>query len=1148
MNKGSLHSPHGMCNPFWALDRPFDLEDRMHLKKQLISLVLTILLAICPAVLSAQSGTSSIQGTVVDTSGAVIPDASVSLVNTSTGVKLQSTSDASGSYSFPSIPPGLYSIEVARGGFASYKVSSFNVTVGQHATQNAKLAIASSSATVEVDASGLANLLDTESNDLGTVIGPQSVEQLPLNGRNFLQLGLLSGAAQSNAGAANGSVAQTGHPGMSINIAGNEPDYTMYVVNGLETVGSRAGNTSLNLSTGSIDQFEVHYGFFMPDMGPNPGIVDVVTKSGTNHYHGELYEFVRTNQMQARNYFGITSAGVPIAPGKYHQNQFGFDFGGPILKGKLFFFTNYEGYRQNQQVLINAQTPTAAMFGGDFSALSTPIFDPTTLNTTTGQRMQFAGNKIPASRITSTATGLLKYYLPGAGPVPAANNVGGNAPYQLNSDQFMGRIDYNVNERNQVFAQGNWLNSPVTSPGLFPGQGTAFPLDTELVNLGWNWSLSSNKVNELRMGVIRDSVYDQGISVNGLQNALNITGTADQNGVPGIALANGYSGFGTSTGLIGNIDNVYQIHDGFNWLHGKHQIKFGFQIAYLRTIQSSANANARGVFNFNGNFTAQTKSNGSGGFAVDSSIAAGNSFADFLLGDLASGQSIGMPRTHFRWTTAEPYIQDTWKIMPNFTANIALAWYGATPPNPSGPDKNLIHGFNFTAGLPTFAALGQVNPEVFPMTMTNWAPRAGFSWQPQMLKNTVLRAGFGLYYTTQQDVNAQYAIVSQVITINNAVSNTQPYPTYVLGTNALPSVTVGQITQTQANAITGPIQYLSQTQRSPYVEQWNVDIQHTFGKYLIDAAYLGNVSHHLALNYNPFDCSAPGSQYCRDANNPYNGKYSYMQEVDSIGYGNYNALLVKFQRQFSKGLSILANYTYEKAMAAAQQGSNGTVNQRRSCLIACDYGLTTSNVPQSLVVSAVWELPVGRGRHFGSNINPVLNAVVGGWDIDAITTMQKGNPFTVSAPNNTAWSPGLIRANQYCGGSDRASGSVRTNGHYWLTPLVADVTQNCYRDPSTDPVNLVNGALPAGARAAFGNAAFDSLTGPGLNNWDAGIHKSFSLYRETRFTIRGEFFNAWNHAQFANPNSSVSAGASFGKITATQRDNREIQLGGTLNF
>jgi hypothetical protein len=420
------------------------------------------------------------------------------------------------------------------------------------------------------------------------------------------------------------------------------------------------------------------------------------------------------------------------------------------------------------------------------------------------------------------------------------------------------------------------------------------------------------------------------------------------------------------------------------------------------------------------------------------------------------------------------------------------------------------------------------------------------------VKNTVFRAGWGLYYTTQEAVNFQYAVVSQVITINNAVSNVQPTPTYVLGVNAMPSVTVGQITQAQANAITGPIQYLSQTYRSPYIAQWNLDIQHTFAsKYLLDVAYIGNESHHLALNWNPFDCSAPNSNLCIDANNPYFPKFSYMQEVNSIGYGNYNALLVMFQRQFSNGLSFLVNYTWSKALAASQEGSNGTLNQRRSCLLACDYGPTTSNLPQSLVFSAVWELPVGRGRHFGSQMNAVLNTVVGGWDIDAIAVMQKGTPFTLTAPNNTAWSPGVIRANTYCNGRNALTNKdVRSNGHYWLKGQTIGQTEAngaCYVDPSIDPVNLVNGKLPGGARAAFGTTSFDSMTGPGINNWDIGVHKNFTIYREMNFTIRGEFFNAWNHAQFANPNSGVASNT-FGQISSTQHDARAAQIGGTFRF
>jgi len=1117
----------------------------------------------------AQSGTSSVQGAVTDSTGAVVPDSNVTLTNNATGVKISTVSDSAGDYSFPTVAPGLYTLEVTRPGFAGYKVTAFSVIVGQHETQNATLSIARSATTITVDASGLSNVLDTESNDLGGVIGPRSVENLPLNGRNYLQLSLLSGAAALPQGAAAGSTNQTGHPLLAINVAGNEPDYTMYVVNGIEAVGSRAGNTSLNIDTGAIDQFEVHYGFFMPDMGPNPGIVDVVTKSGTNHIHGEAYEYLRTNQMQARDYFAINaSTHLPIPPGKYHQDQFGFNLGGPILRERLFYFASYEGYRQNQQVLINGEAPTQAMFGGDFSALlpTTAIYDPATLNPTTGQRQPFSGNLIPGGRISNNIKGLLTYYTAGSGTVPSANNIGGNRPYLFNSDQFMGRMDYSLNQKNQIFAQGNWLNSPISSPGLFPATGTAYPMDTELVNLGWNWTLSPTKVNELRLGSMRDSVFDEGASVPGIQNTLNITGTGDPNGVPSIAFSGGgLSGFGASTGLIGDTDDTYQIHDGFNWLHGAHQMKFGFQLVYLRSIQASANANARGVFNFNGMFTAQTKLSG-GGYATDTSVNAGYSFADFLLGDLNTAQSIAMPPTHFRWTAAEPYAQDTWKITPRLTANLALAWYGATPPNPAGPDKNLIHAFDFNSGLLTFVALGQGNPEVFNMTMTNFAPRVGLNYQPKVLPNSVIRAGWGLYYTSQEDVNAQYSIVSQIITINNAVSNVQGIPQYVLGVNAMPAVTVGQITQAQANAMTGTVQYLSTQQHSPYVEQYNLDLQYTFARsFLADVAYLGNTAHHLAVNWNPFDCSSPADQYCVDNRNPYYGRYTYMQEVNSIGVSNYNALLAKLQHQFQYGFSLIANYIWEKGMAEAQQGSNGTVNQDRSCL-KCDYGLTSSNIPQALTISAVAEVPVGHGRLWGNAMNPVLNQIVGGWSVDAIATMQKGLPFTITGANSTAWSPGQIRANRYCHNphsrlymdAHGLSTNIRTNGNYWFwNQMSAGVFQNennggCFVDPAKDPANLVNGALPVingmQARDAFGDGGFNPFYGPGLDNWDVAAHKEFTMERNIKFAVRGEFFNAWNHTQFANPNTGVNAGSSFGQITSTQHPSRIVQVAGKITF
>jgi hypothetical protein len=1111
----------------------------MKLQRRAIAFIAGLLLAAAIPAARAQSTDSSVQGVVTDTSGAMVPAAAVKLTNVNTGVLLRTVSDGAGNYAFPAVPPGVYTLEVARQGFATFDLTQFTVIVGQRATENAALSVATQAQTVTVEANGLANLLDTQSNDLGNVIGPQSVQQLPLNGRNFLQLGLLSGATQSNAGPSNAAIAQTGHPGMSINIAGNEPAFTMYLVNGIQTIGTRAGNTSLNLSMDAIDQFEVHYGFFMPDMGTNPGIVDVVTKGGTNQIHGEAYEYVRNNQMEARNYFATT----PNGP--YHQNQFGATIGGPILKNKLFYFGNYEGYRQVQSSFSSALTPTEAMFGGDFSAAGLPpIYDPTTYNPATGLRTQFLNNKIPSNRISSTITGLLNYYLPGAANF-TGNNVSGNPETTLNSDQFTTRIDYDLNEKNQLFGQGSWLNAPDTQAGLFPSQGAAYPLDTEFVSLGWTWTLSPTKVNSLRLGVVRDSVYDQGRSVGGIQNKLNITGTADPNGIPATNIT-GYTGFGTSTGLLGDIDNVYQIHDGFSWLHGNHQIKLGGDLAYTRSVQSSANANARGVFNFNGVFTAQTVLNTTTG-TVSQKSGTGNAFADFLLGDLVTGTSLGMPRAHFRWTTFEPYIQDTWKLNKSLTANLALAWFANTSPNP--PDqanRNLIHGFNFTTGLETFAALGTTNPEVFSMTLDNFAPRIGLTWQPWFDKRAVVRAGWGMYYTTQFDINSQYSVVSQYISVSNAVVNStsSPTPTYVLGVNVLPPVTVGQITAAQVPTITGAIQYLSEKQHSPGISQWNLDIQHAFGKaYLLDVTYIGNEGHHLVKLWDPWDCSSVGSQVCNPAaNNPYYPKYSSMTEADSIGNEHYNALLVKFQRQFAHGVSLLANYTWSRSLTDTEVGNNATLNQNKSCF-RCDLGMAPSNVPQSLVISAVAEVPVGRGRLVGRDMNRIADAVVGGWSVDAITTMQKGNPFTITAPNNTPYSPAQIRVDQYCNGRNALSNkNLRTNGLYWLfTGAVASVSSPCYVNPAADPHNT------SGTAWAFGTEHFDPLTGPGINNWDTGVHKTFSIHEAINFTVRGEFFNAWNHASFANPVGGV-ASATFGKVTSTQTNARIVQIGANLSF
>ena len=1059
-------------------------------------------------VAAAQTVSSSLEGTVADSSRAVVPAAAVVLTNLDTGTALKTATDNAGSYAFPSIPAGTYRLTVTRDGFSTYELSQFKVAAAQHTSQDIVLSVGQVTQGVTVNGGGLVNVLEKSSNDLGTLIEHQSVSELPLNGRNFLQLGLISGATQTSGPTQNTSMALqyqgAGRSLLTINVGGNENDFTTYLIDGLQTVGSRAGNMSLGLSLGAIDQFQVHYGFFLPDLGPNPGVVDLLTKSGTNHIHGEAYEYLRNNDMDARNYFSATP------PGPYHRNQFGGDMGGPIRKDKIFLFGSYEGLRQVLSNFAGAFTPTAAMFNGDFSALSAAIYNPLSFDPATGKRLPFAGNTIPANLLNPVSKKLLSYYIPGSSYFQTPFNVTGNPRSTLSSDQFLVRGDINLSPRNRLFTEFSYYNSPATAQGLFPFAGTSFPLDAEMAALGWTSTLSATQVNELRLGFVRNSVYSLGARNAGVQNQLGITGTADPDGVPSITLS-GIGGFGQQAGRLGNIDDSYQVHDSFSWLRGRHLIKIGADVNYIRSVQDSANAFARGQIIFTNAFTPQLAANAQGSLAPVA--GSGNTVADFLLGMPTSGSTASMPHTHYRWTVFEPYIQDTWKIRPGLTLNAGLAYFLTTPPNPVGGDANYPHGFDFTTGHVLYAALGQISPQVYAMTTSNFAPRVGLAWEPSFVKNTVVRAGWGIYYGQADFFDSQYSIVAPGITIAQTITNRQPSPTYVLGANVLPPISTQTITPAFALTAAGSLNYVPPINRTPYVEQWNFDIQHSFGPmYLLDVAYMGSEGHHLRASWDANDCFEPQTRQCTKPN-PYPA-FPFISEVSNVANSNTNTLLVKFRRQFSNGLSVLANYTFSKTLTASSMGGNGLTATDGNCR-NCDYGPALFNVPHALVVSTVWDLPFAR-----------RNRWIGGWGIDFLASFKKGTPFTVFAPNTTVWTQRAVHANRSCNGRDELSNKdVRSNGLYWIQT-------SCFAPP------------PSGF---LGNSGQAILTGPGINTWDIGVHKDFAIREGTKLQVRGEFFNAFNHAQFANPDSG-STDVNFGKVIATQVDPRQLQVSMRLVF
>ena len=1087
------------------------------MKKTALAL-LSILVLTLPGTdnrLRAQSGNAVVDGVIEDPSGAVVPGCEVKLVSNSTGGVFTTQSNGAGVYVFPSVAAGSYTLQVALQGFKSYSLSDFSVTVGQRATQNVTLELGSSSQTITIEASGSAPLIEPESNELGTLIEPVSVQQLPLNGRNYLQLGYLSGAAENGGtSTSNFLSAQTGHADRDITIAGTEQDFIGFTVNGVSVAGSRLGDASLNVSISAIDQFKVVQGFILPAMGPDPGIVNVVTKSGTNRVHGEAFEFIRNNALDARNFFEAQPH-----PGPFRRNQFGGAVGGPIRPNRLFFFANYEGLRQVLAATQGGFAPTQDMFNGNFSTLSASIYDPQSSDPGTGMRQVFPGNIIPSDRINPMARKLLAYYLPGSSYNTRPLNVFADPVQTESSNQIGGRLDANLGKSNALFGQYMRESSPVNNPALFPVSGLFYHLNTQLAMMQLTSTLSPQLVNELRLGWTRPSLFYGGIGQPGLENQLGLTGTADPNGVPGISL-NGFSAFGTAQSLIGNIDNNFQAYEALNYLHGNHEIKLGSSLHYIRTDQESANFNARGTLVFNSVFTAQLAPGANGQLAPVTGT--GSSFADFLLGMPVSGTVTSMPRTHFRWTEVNPYVQDTWKVRPSFTVNFGLAWSLATPPNPSGNDKKYPHAFDFHTGKLLFAALGQINPEVYGTDWNNFSPRLGFAWQPGFWSGTVLRGGAGVYYPSQRALYQLFGISAPGVAIIQSIANNPsiPQPNYVLGQNVFPAISQVPITTDFAKNLRGTTLALDQGLRTPYSQQWNLSVQHALGKStLVELAYIGSQSRKLPIRWNADDCSVPGSLACNASAKPFS-QYSYVFFAANAAFASYNALTAKFQRQFSGGFSFLANYTWSKALTNTMQGgANAPLNQMASCR-NCDKGMAGFNVPQNLMTATVWQLPVGKGKKLLGNASPVLNGLVGGWTLDAITSFSQGNPFTVNAPNNTGAVLTNFRANRLSNGrTGLRDTNLRTNGLYWLNP-------SSFATP---------------AAGYFGNSGANIVTGPGVNNWDLALQKDLQFREQWRLQFRSEFFNAWNHAQFANPDSMVGD-ANFGQVTQA-RNAREIQFG-----
>lgn len=1057
-------------------------------------------------------GVGALRGTVLDGSDQRVSGAQVTLMETSKGWPRSSATGADGSFLFPSVLASTYSVQVEMPGFNTERMEGLRIEVGQQAFINIRLQVGELRTSVTVMAPTVAEL-NAQSNAIGSLVDSTKVRELPLNGRNFLQLALLSGGTNEVSTFSDVFSSNVGPPGRLVVLPGTFPYSGAYSLNGINIRGSRDGELALNPSVAAIDQFKVQASFLMPVEGTGSAVVNIVTKSGSNQFHGEVFEFFRNKVLDARSFFASAREDLK-------RNQFGGAIGGPLRKDRIWFHAFYEGLRELTAFSTAGYSPTEEMFGGDFAGIGRIIYDPASYHSDSGTRQPFPNLAIPASRVNPVARNLLAYYRPSASLALRPNNIFGTPLKTLTDNQGGGRMDIALNSRSHLFGQVFQQKSPSIQPGLFPLSGLLYQNESTLAMVQHSWSWRPNVLNSLRFGFLRNMAVggNEARELGPILDQIGITNTFDRNGVTAVNLQ-GYSSFGRSNGEVGNRDNTWQFDEELSINKMGHSLAFGTGVRYRRGWHLNGNAAALGSLFFQPAFTAQLAVNSQGQLAPVAGT--GDSFADFLMGSPVSGMLVGLPVVQYRGTQVAPFFQDSWRLTRNLTLNYGISWFLETAPHPQGWARAVVHSFDPVTGLVTYAGLGQISSQTMQTDRNNFAPRLGVAWRPSFSQTTVIRAGAGVYYSEFPWLFATYPITSPspvAVGQNFTNSLTNPTATYSLGLNVFPAAPSTELTDSYPSSLPqgALVTLLNRNYRTTYASQWNFSIQQGLSRNdVLEFSYLGASAHRLPNVIDAGQCRPAASLFCDPSTRPW-PRYGLMLYQDGSGNSSNQAFITRYEHRIDQGLSLRIEYTFAKALSDTWQAANVSANQVTICR-RCSKGPTNFNVAHRAVASTVWDIPFGRGHRFSS----WPNLIIGGWTLTAITTFSTGQPVNLRGPNQTG-SPFINHLpNRICDGrNDQLADNIRNNGFLWF-------------DTACFPI------APVGY---FGNSGSTVIDGPGIANWDVGVQKSFPLWSDsTRLQVRAEMFNAWNHANFLQPNGDSGAGPNFGRISAT-RPPRLIQL------
>lgn len=1102
------------------------------------NLLLLLLLTVCSATTWAQFDTGTIAGTLHDEQGAAVVGASVMIRNVATDVATVTKTNGDGTYQVLSLIPGTYSVTVNAQGFSPARNPAVEIHVQSRVQVDFILRIGTVQEQVEVSENAVE--LQTQSAEVGLVVGAQQINDLPLNSRRYADLALLSPGIFKNP-----SVANSAPDRFSSN--GNSETQNYFALDGVD---NNSGST--NLQEGSvqnvqpppdaIQEFRLQTRTYSTEFGTSAGaVVNASVKSGTNQFHGSAFEFARNSVLDANTYFNRQKG---IQKGAFSQNQFGGTIGGPIFRDHTFFFGDYQGLRSSKDLTQSSVVPSAAMKMGNFGELSATAYPLT--STATGQ----TGCITPGTRIIqSTCLDPVALKLAALYPDPndptvpvwtgAPNyNYIFRSPTQNNSADL--RIDHTLGQNDTIFGRYSilqqhrqnplWTSNPIAGNG---SSATDFAIRNQGLALGWTHVFSSTAVNQARYGFLRDNAHSNPIGLTlGSSNAPDyglsgIPASPYTAGIPPVWVS-GFVNLGVSRYRPQfQVSQVFQFIDNFTKLMGQHSLMFGYQ--YHRNADNFLDLQApQGFMQSTGIYTNKS------GFGL----------ADFLLGDVAS-TIYNTPLDVHEFLPGHSFFgQDTWRVARNLTVSYGLRYELYSPMlNRTNAVSNFSPANGGTLVLPVAGAKSWQDRSLISADKNNLAPRFGFSFQPS--DKIVFRGGYGVFYQFMNRIGseAQLSLNQPFLkAVQTSQSSGSVTPVFLLK-NGFPGAAYSASTvplTLQKNNWQNP------SQRTSYVQQASFGPQiELSSNTLLELAWVGNWGRRINRLRNANQGQVVGYSTPTQAivQFPYAnlntattsiagaGTHSFLEYATNDGNTSYNALEVSLHRQMMKGFGYQVSYTWAHAMADLVDNLTGNSTPQN----AYDYAHERSNSPfdqtQRFVASGAWKLPFGKNGWVMNNDSNAAR-LLGNWQFNAIVTLQTGLPLNITAPDNSQ-TGGNHAAYANCVGNPFANTT---------TNRLAISTQ------SAPGVFITSGGFSVPAIGTFGSCRPRLFHGPGSQNVDMSVFKQFPLGEVRKIELRFEFFNALNHANFSNPSTSMNNLATFGKVNSTINDPRQIQLAGKFYF